>query len=108
MTEQQAGAARPPYPREPNVHSGGKQEPGSDRDLPPYEDRKKAGPGEGEGEPLEPPKERSDVPTHETGPRDVSQAEREGVSDTDMAPAGPHGVGQSTSTSGEELAPDKP
>jgi hypothetical protein len=27
------------------------------------------------------------------------------VSDTDMAPSGPHGVGQSTSTSGEDLAP---
>lgn len=27
---------------------------------------------------------------------------REGVSDTDMAPAGPHGVGSSTSTQGNE------
>lgn len=106
MTEQQGGAARPPYPREPNVHSGGKQEPGSDRDLPPYEDRKKTGPGEDEnqGEPL---KEQGGVSAPETGPRDVSQAEREGVSDTDMAPAGPHGVGQSISTSGEDLAPEK-
>lgn len=105
MTEQQGGAARPPYPREPNVHSGGKQEPGSDRDLPPYEDRKKTGPGEHQaGEPL---KEKGGVGGHETGARDVSQAEREGISDTDMTPAGPHGVGQSTSTSGEDLARKK-
>lgn len=103
MTEQQAGAARPPYPREPNVHSGGKQDPGGDRDLPPYEDRKKSGPGEGEGELLEPLREPSDP-----GPRDISQAERAGVSDTETTPSGPHGVGESISTSGEELAPDKP
>lgn len=101
MTEQQAGPARPPYPREPNVHSGGVQEPGSDRDLPPYESRKKSGVGENqEGEPIEP-----SASPPEAAPRDVSQAEREGVTDTDPAPAGPHNVGQSTSTSGEDLAP---
>jgi len=95
MTEQGQGVAQPPYPREPNVHSGGKQDPGGDRDLPPYDDLKeKTGSGEGTG----------GTPTsHEAGPREVSQAEREGVSDTDMAPAGPHGVGQSPSTSGEDI-----
>lgn len=50
-------------------------------------------------------KERGGVPSHETGPRQVSEAERGGVSDTPMAPSGPMGVGQSTSTSGEDLAP---
>jgi hypothetical protein len=102
MTEQQSGAARPPYPREPNVHSGGVQEPGSDRDLPPYDDRQKTGPGTDKEALLE---ERGGVPSHETGPREVSQAERDGVGDTDMAPKGPHGVGQSPSTSGEDIAP---
>lgn len=102
MTEQQAGAARPPYPREPNVHSGGVQEPGSDRDLPPYDDRQKTGVGTDQDKLIE---ERGGVPSHETGPRDISEAEREGVSDTDMSPSGPHGVGQSTSTSGEDLSP---
>jgi len=102
MTEQQSGAARPPYPREPNVHSGGVQEPGSDRDLPPYDDRQKTGPGTDKDALLE---ERGGVPSHETGPREVSQAERDGVGDTDMAPKGPHGVGQSTSTSGEDISP---
>jgi hypothetical protein len=102
MTEQGQGAAKPPYPREPNVHSGGKQEPGSDRDLPPYEGRQKTGPGEDQDALM---KERGGVPSHEAGPREVSDAERGGVSDTDMAPSGPFGTGPSPSTSGEELAP---
>ncbi|HET9118820.1 MAG TPA: hypothetical protein VFN75_12210 [Pseudonocardiaceae bacterium] len=102
MSEQQAGAARPPYPREPNVHSGGEQDPGGDRDLPPYEDRQKTGPGEDKDKLLQ---ERGGVPGHEAGPREVSDAERGGVSDTDMTPSGPHGVGQSMSTSGQDLAP---
>jgi hypothetical protein len=97
MSEQQGGAARPPYPREPNVHSGGVQEPGSDRDLPPYDDRQKSGEGDLVAE--------RGGPGYQAGPRDVSDAEREGMSDTDMAPAGPHGVSQSTTTSGEDLAP---
>lgn len=100
MTEQQGGAAPPPYPREPNVHSGGKQEPGSDRDLPPYDDRQKAGPG-GDSEELE--KERGG-PGYQAPPRQSSEAEREGMTDTDMAPAGPEGVGVSTSTRGEDLS----
>jgi hypothetical protein len=102
MSEQQAGVSRPPYPREPNVHSGGEQDPGGDRDLPPYDDRQKTGPGEDKDKLLQ---ERGGVPGHEAGPRDISDAERDGVSDTDMAPSGPHGVGQSTTTSGEDLAP---
>jgi hypothetical protein len=100
MTEQQSGAARPPYPREPNVHSGGVQEPGSDRDLPPYDDRQKAGPG-GDSEELV--QERGG-PGYQAPPREVSEAERQGVGDTDLAPKGPHKVGQSPSTSGEDLA----
>lgn len=102
MTEQGQGVAQPPNPREPNVHSGGKQEPGSDRELPPYEGRQKTGPGDDKEALL---RERGGVPSHETGPREVSDAERGGMTDTDMAPAGPHGVGQSTTTSGEDLAP---
>jgi hypothetical protein len=99
MTEQGQGVAQPPYPREPNVHSGGKQDPGGDRDLPPYHDLKNTGSGEDTG---------GGTPTsHEAGPRDISQAEREGVSDTDMAPSGPHGVGESPSTSGEDFARGK-
>jgi hypothetical protein len=96
MTQQGEGVAQPPYPREPNVHSGGKQEPGSDRDLPPYEGRQKSG---DEQELME---KRGGVPGHEAGPRQVSEAEREGVTATEPAPKGPHGVGQSTTTSGED------
>jgi len=98
MTEQPQDVAQPPYPREPNVTSGGKQEPGADRDLPPYDDRQKTG------------KEQDELVAERggegkaTGPRNVSGAEREGVSDTDMSPSGPHGVGASPSTSGNESA----
>ena len=96
MTEQGQGVAQPPYPREPNVHSGGKQEPGGDRPLPPYDDRQKSGKDQdelvaergGEGS--------------AAGPRVVSQAEREGISDTDISPSGPHRVGESPSTPGNE------
>ena len=96
MTEQGQGVAQPPYPREPNVHSGGKQEPGSDRELPPYSDRQTTGKSQEELE-----SERGGKGA-EAGPRVVSQAEREGVSDTDTTPAGPHGVGASISTAGNE------
>lgn len=97
MTQQ--GPAQPPYPREPNVHSGGEQDPGGDRDLPPYESRQKEGPGTDQDALL---RERGGVPGHEAGPRDVSSAESGGMTDTDTAPKGPHGVGQTTSTSGED------
>jgi hypothetical protein len=98
MSEQQSGPARPPYPREPNVHSGGVQDPGGDREMPPYSDRQTTGKSSEELE-----QERGGVGTSDAGPRVVSQAEQGGVSDTDMAPSGPHGVGQTTSTSGESL-----
>jgi hypothetical protein len=97
MTEQQ-DVAQPPYPREPNVHSGGKQEPGGL--TPPYEGRSTSGEGtdSSKEEPLA-----AEKPV-QASPREVSQAEREGISSTDPRPAGPHGVGQSTSTSGNEPA----
>jgi hypothetical protein len=101
MTEQQAGAAKPPYPQEPNVHSGGVQDPGGDRDLPPYEDRQTAGVGT-DTEKLE--EERGGLPGHDAGPRQVSDAERGGMTDTDTSPSGPLS-GVSTSTSGEDIAP---
>jgi hypothetical protein len=44
MTQQGEGVAQPPYPREPNVHSGGEQDPGGDRELPPYAGRQTGGP----------------------------------------------------------------
>lgn len=96
MTEQREGVAQPPYPREPNVHSGGKQEPGADRPLPPYEDRQSSG------------KDQDELAAERggegsvAGSRVVSQAEREGVSDTDTTGASPQGVGESISTSGNE------
>lgn len=102
MSEQQAGVARPPYTREPNVHSGGEQDPGGDRDLPPYDDRQKTGVGDDQDKLKQ---ERGGLPGHDAGPREVSDAERGGMSDTDPAPSGPLGVGQSISTSGEDLAP---
>jgi len=96
MTEQREGVAQPPYPREPNVHSRGKQEPGGDRPLPPYEGRQTSGKGEDELT------EERGGEGAAAGPRVVSQAEREGVSDTDTTGASPHGVGESISTSGNE------
>lgn len=102
MTEQQGGVAQPPYPREPNVHSGGKQEPGSDRDLPPYEDRKKSGYTEEE----ERARQATDsLTSHEAGAREISDAEQEGLTDTDPRPSDPQGAGPSPSTSGESFAP---
>jgi len=98
MAEQKQDVAQPPYPREPNVHSGGKQEPGGDRPLPPYEDRQTTG------------KDQDELVSERggegslAGPREVSQAEREGISDTDMSPSGPHRVGESPSESGNEQA----
>jgi hypothetical protein len=98
MTEQGQGVAQPPYPREPNVHSGGTQDPGGDRELPPYSDRQTSGKGQEELV-----QERGGAGTSETGPRDTSQVEQEGMSDTDMAPSGPLGVGETTTTSGEDI-----
>jgi len=99
MTQQGESVAQPPYPREPNVHSGGKQEPGSDRELPPYEDRQKSG-----KDPEQLVQERGGTGSSEAGARQVSQAEREGMTDTDTSPSGPQGVGESTSTRGEDVS----
>ena len=98
MTQQGQGVSNTPYPREPSL-GGGQQDPGGDRDLPPYEDRQKEGAGTDQEALL---RERGGVPGHEAGPRDVSGAESGGMTDTDMAPKDPHGVGQSPSTSGED------
>jgi hypothetical protein len=96
MTQQGKGVAQPPYPREPNVHSGGKQEPGSDRELPPYADRQTSGPTQEEQ--AQNPQKRGQG--SQAGPREVSQAEREGMSDTDMSPSSPQG--RSFGTQGNE------
>ena len=98
MTQQGEGKSQTPYPREPGL-GGGQQDPGGDRDMPPYEGRQKEGPGTDQEELL---RERGGVPGHEAGPRDVSAAEQGGVGDTDTAPKGPMGVGASPSTSGED------
>lgn len=108
MTEQGSGVAQPPYPREPNVHSGGEQDPGSgDRPLPPYDDGDLPGQpgrqttGKSQDELIQ---ERGGTGKSDVGPRDVTQTEREGVGDADLAPKGPHQVGQTTTTSGEDLS----
>jgi hypothetical protein len=90
MSEQPVKPAKAPLPREPNAYTGGKQEPGGL--VPPYEGRQTEGPSQaeqaGEGS--------------MTGPREVSEAERQGVSSTDTTAASPLGVGVSTSTQGNE------
>lgn len=100
MTQQGQGVSQPPPPREPHVTSGGMQDPGPDRETPPYSDRQKEGPGTDKDALLQ---ERGGVPGHEAGPRDISQEERAGYSDVDTAPKDTHGVGASTSTSGEDF-----
>jgi hypothetical protein len=82
-----------PYPREPNIQSGGEQEPGGL--VPPYEGRSTTGKSKEELS-----EERADTEGHFAGPRETSQAEREGLTDTDPNPSGPHGVGASTSSQG--------
>lgn len=85
-----------PYPGEPNIQSGGEQEPGGP--VPPYEGRQTSGTTQDElsqdaqkqGESLAAP------------PREVSQAEREGVSATDTTAASPHGAGVSKGHKGNE------
>ncbi len=77
------------------------QDPDGDRDLPPYDDRQKTGVGTDADKLAQ---ERGGLPGHDAGPREVSDAEREGMTDTDMAPSGPLS-GTSTSTRGEDLAP---
>jgi hypothetical protein len=94
MSEQAQREPKPSYPREPQAYPGGAQEPGGP--VPPYPDR-----GTGEGQDVM--EERGGVPGSEAGPRQVSDAERGGMSDTDMSPSGPHGVGETTTTSGEDF-----
>lgn len=91
MSEQ---VSKPPNPREPQAYPGGAQEPGGL--VPPYEERQKSS----EGKNLE---EERGGQGSQAGPRQVSEAERGGMSDTDPSPAGPHGVGETTTTSGEDL-----
>lgn len=100
MSEQNLGEAPTPTPREPNVHSGGQQEHGGP--LPPYEGHQTTGKSDEELQ-----EERGGSGSM-TGPREVSQAEREGVSATDTTGASPLGVGESTTTQGEELMHGKP
>ncbi|MGH3529161.1 MAG: hypothetical protein ACRDQ6_17890, partial [Pseudonocardiaceae bacterium] len=97
MTEQ--GPAQVSNPQEPYVHSGGKQEPGSGIEMPPYEDRQKT--AEDEAEVLK-QQQRSGPGTSDAGPRDVSQAEREGVPSTDTTGRSPLGAGQSINKQGNE------
>lgn len=103
MTEQREGPAKVSNPREPYVHSGGTQDPGGDRELPPYEERQTTGKS-----PEELAAERGGTGSSEAGPRHVSQAEREGVPDTDTTAASPQGVGESIVTQGNERMVNKP
>ncbi len=100
MTEQ--GPAQVSNPQEPYVHSGGKQEPGSGIEMPPYEGRQKT--AKDEAEVL---KQRSGPGTSDAGPRDVSQAEREGVPSTDTTGRSPLGAGQSINKQGNERMVNK-
>ncbi len=102
MTEQGQGPAQVSNPQEPYVHSGGKQEPGSGIEMPPYDDRQKTGKGTDELA-----AERGGPGTSEAGARTVSQAERDGVSDTDTTAASPMGVGESIVTQGNERMVNK-
>lgn len=81
--------------RGPIIHSGGEQD---IENPPPYSDRQQTGKS-----PEELAAERSGT-GHEAGPTPTSQEEREGVSATEMDPAGPHGVGISTTSQGNEQA----
>ncbi len=85
--EQGQGPAPVPLPGEPNVHSGGKQEPGGV--IPPYEGRQTT--GESQEELAEDAQKQG--PGLVAGPREVSEAEREGLSVT---------VGDSINTQGNE------
>lgn len=93
MSEQPVHPAKAPLPREPNVATGGEQEPGGL--VPPYEGRQTTGPGDAD---------RSGGPENspEAAPREVSQAEREGVPATDTTGASPLGAGVSKTKQGNE------
>lgn len=86
-----------PYPREPNIQSSGEQDPGGL--VPPYEGRQTE--GKSSEERAQEARERG-LPGHDAGRRDISEAERHGMSPTDPNPSGPLGVGESMSKSGNE------
>ncbi len=104
MTEQREGPAQVSNPREPYVHSGGTQEPGSGIEMPPYDDRQTSGKTQDE---LAADPQRVGPGTSDAGPREVSQAEREGVAATDTTAASPMGVGESMVTQGNERMVNK-
>lgn len=95
MSEHESQTPKPSYPREPQAYPGGSQEMGGL--TPPYEGRQTTGKSDEQRA-----QERNVSGTSEAGPRQVSQAEREGITSTDPNPSGPHGVGESTTTSGED------
>ena len=102
MTEQREGPAQVSNPREPYVHSGGVQDPGSGIETPPYDDRQTTGKSTDELA-----AERGGSGTSDAGSRTVSQAERDGVSDTDTTAASPMGVGESMVAQGNERMVNK-
>jgi hypothetical protein len=104
MTDQGAGPAQVSNPREPYVHSGGKQEPGAGIEKPPYDARQTSGMSQDE---LAADPQRTGPGTSDAGARTVSQAEREGVSATDTTAASPLGVGESISKQGNERMVNK-
>src|SRR4051795_10339809 len=96
MSEEAIHPAKAPLPREPNAYPGGKQVPGGV--IPPYEGRQTSGPTQ-EEQAKDPQKMGEGTAA---GPRDISQAEREGVPSTDTTAASPHGVGVSKGNRGNE------
>lgn len=88
MSEETIHPAKAPLPGEPNAYTGGKQEPGGP--VPPYEGRQTEGPSP------EPQGGQGSA----AGPREVSEAEREGVPDTDTTAASPLGAGVSKTKQG--------
>ncbi len=103
MSEQREGPAQVSNTREPYVHPGGKPEPGSGIEMPPYDNRQTDGKSEAELT-----AERGGPGTSDAPPRASSQAEREGVSlDTNTDAASPMGVGESINKQGNEQALNK-
>lgn len=96
MSEQPVQPAKAPLPGEPNAYTGGEQDPGGL--VPPYEGRQTTGPTQEEQ--AKDPQKMGEGSA--AGPREVSQAEREGYTATDTAPKDIHGVGDSLSKQGNE------
>ncbi len=95
MSEQPVHPAKAPLPGEPNAYTGGKQVPGGL--VPPYEGRQTTGKGEEEEVARDPQTMGSGAE-----PREISQAEREGVPSTDTTAASPLGAGVSKGNQGNE------